>query len=74
MKSSLLCIGLVIAMPTTFAQGGGSGAPSPTGQSITPRAASAAEQSVEARHERVVARSQERAAKRVAKAASAGSH
>ena len=53
---------------------GGSGSPSPVGQSVSPRAASAADRAVELRHEQALARSQagadKRAAKRAAKAAS----
>ena len=49
---------------------GGSGSPSPVGQSGSPRAASAADRAVESRHEKALALSQARAAKRAAKAAS----
>jgi hypothetical protein len=51
---------------------GGSGAPSPVGQTISAQAASAAERSVEARHDRAVVRSKAKAARRAAHAASAG--
>ncbi len=47
------------------------GGPSPVGQSTTPQAASAAERAVEGRHEKAVARSEARAARRAASGASA---
>ena len=68
---------LVAAAVATFAATGqfahaqgGSGAPSPLGQSPTPQAAAAAERAVEARHEKVVAFNKARAARRAEKAAS----
>ncbi len=69
MRSLALFMTLVAAAWVSYAQGG-SGAPSPVGQSESSQAASSAERAVEARHEKVVARSKARAAKRAAKAAS----
>jgi len=72
MRSIALFVALVGAAWLAYGQGG-SGAPSPDGQSVSPKAASAAESAVEPRHEKVVAHSKARAAKRAAKAASAKS-
>jgi len=63
----------LVAVPW-FACAQGSGAPSPAGQSVSPQAASTAERAVDARHDKAVARSKAKAAKRAAKAASAESH
>ena len=56
MRSIALFMTLFAATCLVHAQGG-SGAPSPVGQAISPQAASAAERAVEARHERALARS-----------------
>ena len=69
MRSFALFMALVAAVVVSYAQGGG-GAPSPVGQSESPKAASAAESAVEARHEKALARSKARAAKRATKSAS----
>jgi hypothetical protein len=69
MRSIALLSTLFAATCLVHAQGG-SGAPSPVGQAISPQAASAAERAVESRHENALARSKARAAKRAAKSAS----
>lgn len=69
MRSLALLVTLVGA--AWFACAQGSGAPSPAGQSVSPQAASGAERAVDARHEKALARSNARAAKRAAKPASA---
>ncbi len=66
MRSLLLFAAVAVAAQVTFAQG----APSSEGQTTTPQAASAAERAVQARHDKAVARSKARAAKRAASAAS----
>jgi len=70
MRTLFMAATAVAFIQFCYAQGG-SGAPSPVGQTVTPRAASAAERSVEARHDKLVARSKAKAAAREAKAASA---
>lgn len=72
LATSTLIASLAIALiaPLAFAQGSGSGAPSAVGQTDTPQAAASAEKAVAARHDRVVQKSNERAAKRAAKRAS----
>ena len=72
MRSVALLLALAGATWFAYAQGG-SGAPSSDGQSVSPKAASAAESAVEPRHEKVEARNKTKAAKRAAKAASAKS-
>jgi hypothetical protein len=72
MRSLALLVTLAVA--SWFACAQGSGAPSPAGQSVSPQAASTAERAVEGRHDKALARSKARAAKRAAKAASAESH
>ena len=72
MRSLALFVTLAAASWLACAQG--SGAPSSEGQSVSPRAASAADSAVDARHEKALARSQAGAARRAAKAASAASH
>lgn len=71
MKSTLVIAILIAAVPVAWAQG--SGAPSPAGQSESTQGASSAERAVQARHDKAVAHSQARSAKRAAKAASAAS-
>lgn len=65
-----LALFAAIAVISQFARAQ-SGAPSPLGQTPTPQATAAAEHAVEARHEKVVAISKARAARRAEKAASA---
>jgi hypothetical protein len=61
----------VIATLSQLAQAqGGSGAPSPVGQSPTPQAAIAAERAVQARHDKVAALAKARAARRARRVAS----
>lgn len=60
----LLCAAQIVAAQ---------GAPSPAGQAETPEAASSAEHAVQSRHDKLVAHSKSRAAKRAAKAASSAS-
>jgi hypothetical protein len=50
---------------------GSSGSPSPVGQSASPLSASSAERAVERRHEKALARSTARNARKASKAASA---
>lgn len=71
MRSLAFLVTLAAAPWLACAQG--SGAPSPAGQSVSPQAASAADRAVDARHEKALALSKARAAKRAAKAASAAS-
>ncbi len=66
MRSIALFLTLLASSWLASAQG----TPSAVGQSESPQAASAAGRAVEARHEKVVARSEAKAAKRGASAAS----
>ena len=71
MKSIFVLAALSGFIQLSVAQG--SGAPAAEGQSVTPQGAMSAESAVEGRHEKAVAHSKARAAKRAAKAASAAS-
>ncbi len=70
---SIAFIAFLFAASLNASAQGGSGAPSPAGQEESARAASSAERAVEARHEKALAMSKARAARRAAKAASASS-
>ena len=70
MRFLALAAALVATSQFAHAQGG-SGAPSPVGQTPTPQATLAAERAVQARHDKVVAITKARAARRAEKAASA---
>ena len=69
MRSIVTAFAMFAISQLGFAQG----APAPQGQTETPQAASSAEHAVQARHDKAVAKSKARAAKRAAKAASASS-
>ena len=68
---SLAILATIVAISSFAHAQGGSGAPSPIGQSPTPQAIAAAERAVQARHDKVVAIANARAARRAEKAASA---
>lgn len=69
MRSVVLLAAICATSSLVYAQG--SGTPSPQGQSVSAEASASAERAVEARHQKVVARSEARAAKRAARSASA---
>ena len=69
MKTALVSLLLATAAAASFAQGG-SGAPNPAGQTVTPEAASGAEKSVAAKHDKRVAKKAAKKAKAASAAAS----
>jgi len=66
MKAALVSLLLAVASVSVLAQG----TPNPAGQAITPEAASAAEKSVAAKHEKRVAKKAAKKAKAASAAAS----
>jgi hypothetical protein len=72
MKSILVLAALSGFIQLSVAQG--SGAPAPEGQAVTAKGEASAESAVQGRHDKALAHSKARAAKRAAKAASAASH
>jgi hypothetical protein len=70
MRSIVFMAATAMAAQLAHSQGGSSGAPSALAQTTTPQAASAADRSVERRHQNLIVRRQARPAQRASRSAS----